>query len=175
MSKALSTLPLEQLPKLFVFDLDYTIWPLWCDTHITAPLRADGVRVVRDSKNYKVELYRDVVEIFEAIYARSIPIAIASRTSDADIAEELLQLFDMNQYILYKEMYPGSKLKHFERFHVESGIAYEDMVFFDDEKRNIVELGRIGVTCEEIESDGTTWGSVGRVLKAFAEAKKSQR
>lgn len=30
------------LPKMAVFDLDYTCWPLWVDTHVDPPLKRKG-------------------------------------------------------------------------------------------------------------------------------------
>lgn len=30
------------MPALAAFDLDYTLWPLWVDTHVDGPLKRKG-------------------------------------------------------------------------------------------------------------------------------------
>ena len=38
-----------------------------------------------------------------------------SRTGEINGAEQLLHLFDWNKYFTYKEIYPGSKVRHFAK------------------------------------------------------------
>lgn len=38
----------------------------------------------------------------------------------------------MGDVITYREIYPDNKGRHFKALHKASGIAYEDMLFFDD-------------------------------------------
>lgn len=53
------------------------------------------------------------------------------------------------------EIYPGSKLQHFKSLHEKTGIAYSEMLFFDDEARNR-EVERLGVTMILVPGGGTT-------------------
>eukprot|EP00878_Enallax_costatus_P022505 GHUV01023877.1.p1 GENE.GHUV01023877.1~~GHUV01023877.1.p1 ORF type:complete len:131 (+),score=35.67 GHUV01023877.1:562-954(+) len=55
-----------------------------------------------------------------------------------------LTLFDVS---LHNEIYPGSKLTHFKQIHERSGIDYEDMLFFDNERWNCTEVSKLGVKC----------------------------
>lgn len=56
------------------------------------------------------------------------------------------------------EIYPGSKVKHFEALRKRTGIRYEDMLFFDDESRNR-DTEALGVTMRLVR-DGVTWAEV---------------
>ena len=159
----LHDIPDNDLQKLFVFDLDYTLWPLEADEHINPPVRLTAEGKVVDRFDNEIKLHTDVVEIFQSLHTRSITIAVASRSTTADLCEKLLQLFDIYKYITYKEIYPRSKVNHFKKLKQNSGRDYKDMIFFDDHIDNILEISELGVTCRQVRH-GLTWDDVKVVL-----------
>jgi len=68
-------------------------------------------------------------------------------------------------YFDHLQIYPGSKTTHFQRIHRDSGIEFEDMLFFDDESRNknvevlgvTMQLVKDGVTRDEIDKGVQAW------------------
>jgi len=135
-------------PRLVVFDLDFTLWDCggtWCDC-LSPPFgRHDGQVVDRGQRH--IRLYDDVRPILSQCDAHQIPFAIASRTEQPDWARQLLDLLAVTDRFAYAEIYPSSKLRHFEALRESSGVEFADMVFYDDEMRNIREVSDLGVTC----------------------------
>ncbi|KAI1940359.1 hypothetical protein LOZ12_004544 [Ophidiomyces ophidiicola] len=173
------------LPKLFVFDLDYTLWPFWVDTHVSPPVKArDNNSRCVDRWGESFAFYPAVSAIIHALKSRSVPIGVASRTHTPDLARDMLKAlhiipsFSDNpatansrsvralDYFDYLQIFPGSKTQHFARIQQASGLQYEDMLFFDDEARNSnvqTELGvtfclvRDGMTKEEVDRGVWEW------------------
>ncbi|XP_012287392.1 magnesium-dependent phosphatase 1 [Orussus abietinus] len=135
----------RKVPKLIVFDLDYTLWPFWVDTHVTPPFQKGKGNEVVDAHGQKIRYYKEVPDVLEDLTKQKFELGVASRTSEIQGANQLLQLFGWDKYFKYKEIYPGSKVTHFERFHKNSGYSYREMLFFDDEHRNIQDLTKVGV------------------------------
>ncbi|KAI4909861.1 uncharacterized protein J4E92_010477 [Alternaria infectoria] len=164
------------LPKIVVFDLDYTLWPFWVDTHVTPPLKpVEGGLKVKDKYGEGFGFYNDVGGVLEALKHKNILIAAASRTCAPDLGREMLKLLKIPSangsssraidYFDHMQIYPGSKTTHFQRIHRDSGIEYEDMLFFDDESRNknvevlgvTMQLIKDGVTRDEIDRGVQSW------------------
>lgn len=106
---------------------------------------------------------------------KNILIAAASRTCAPDLGREMLKLLKIPSangsssraidYFDHMQIYPGSKTTHFQRIHRDSGIEYEEMLFFDDESRNknvevlgvTMQLIKDGVTRDEIDRGVQSW------------------
>ncbi|WQF85907.1 Putative HAD-superfamily phosphatase, subfamily IIIC, HAD superfamily [Colletotrichum destructivum] len=182
------------LPKLIVFDLDYTLWPFWVDTHVAAPLKANATHsAVADRHGESFAFYPDVPRILYTLPLAGVKIAVASRTSAPDLARDMLKLLHVpppsvdeggigsgngtgkkektKKALEYfdgpLEIYPSSKIRHFETIFRKTGIPFTDMLFFDDESRNR-ETESLGVTMQLVR-DGVSWGEI---EKGVAEWRK---
>ena len=141
------------IPGLIVFDLDFTLWDCggrWIDC--TAwPFRSEEGRVF-DRQDSEFHLYANVRDILSDLEEQDCDLALASRTSQPSWATWLLEEWNLTGKFRYQEIYPGSKVEHFQRLSEQSGLAFSEMLFFDDEERNIVEVGELGVTAIHVTS-----------------------
>ncbi len=138
---------------LVVFDLDFTLWDAggtWCD-HLSPPFKVSS-KGVSDARGKIVNLYPDAMEIYQVIQDNSIPMAVASRTEEPEWARQLLELLGIRDKFKYEEIFPDSKITHFNNLKERSGINFSKMIFFDDESRNTIEVGELGVHCSLIRS-----------------------
>ncbi|XP_004647542.1 magnesium-dependent phosphatase 1 isoform X1 [Octodon degus] len=160
---------MARLPKLAVFDLDYTLWPFWVDTHVDPPFHRSSDGSIRDRRGQSVPLYPEVPAVLDRLQGLGVPMAAASRTGEVEGANQLLELFGLVRYFVHREIYPGSKVTHFERLHQKTGVAFSQMIFFDDEKRNIVDVTTLGVTCIHVQN-GMSLHTLTQGLETFAKA-----
>lgn len=142
--------------KLVVFDLDFTLWDAggtWCD-HTNPPYRKVNGHI-EDSYGSRIVLYPDVRVILDNLVQSGVTMALASRTGAPNWAKELLCLFEIEHYFDYQEIYPGSKTEHFTRLQTATGIPFDQMIFFDDEMRNVSEVGNLGVNAIFVDNGMT--------------------
>ncbi|KAL6851160.1 hypothetical protein ACO1O0_008288 [Amphichorda felina] len=186
--------PSLPLPRAIVFDLDYTLWPFWVDTHVTPPLKSNTHHsAAADRFGEEYAFYADVPSILQALprlptnaddggAPGSVALGVASRTHAPSLARELLKMLHLpplhtdssssstsstkeekprralDAFEAGLEIYPSSKIRHFEALQKRTGIRFEDMLFFDDEARNR-DTETLGVTMWLVR-DGVTWDEV---------------
>ncbi|TPX31538.1 hypothetical protein SmJEL517_g05158 [Synchytrium microbalum] len=155
----------SNFPEAIIFDLDFTLWPLYMDSYTSGPpfKRIDNFSI-QDWSGEKVSLYPDVHDIIHAIreHRTDTKIGIASRSHTGDWCRAAIQLLPirkphlpetsedhlpLHSYIDAHEIYPGSKTTHFRALSEKLEVDLSSMLFFDDEQRNITEIGKMGVTC----------------------------
>ncbi|MEM7010216.1 MAG: magnesium-dependent phosphatase-1 [Verrucomicrobiota bacterium] len=147
---------MTDLPKLIVFDLDFTLWSaggLWIDCTAWPFNERDGK--IFDAEEREFKLYPDIEPIVQQLQEDGCLLGIASRTSEPGWARWVLDIWELREQFDFEEIYPGSKITHFEALRDKSEIEFEEMLFFDDEQRNIDEVGNLGV-CSVLVENGVT-------------------
>jgi magnesium-dependent phosphatase 1 len=141
------------VPKLIVFDLDFTIWhPEMYELSGGSPFRKNAAcGGVFDSQGEQVHLFPHVKAIFEAFKGNpcfaDTSIAVASSTSYPSWAGECMELFELDDDIPFRAIYPDNKQIHFAQLSGETDCDYSDMLFFDNAFYNIRDVRPLGVTC----------------------------
>lgn len=139
--------------KLVVFDLDFTLWNAggtWCDHTFPPFTKHNGY--VFDSQNSRIFLYPDSRQILQELYRRKVKLAVASRTHEPHIASELIRLFEIDRFFSYFQIFPGSKVTHLTSLQAQAEVPFAQIIFFDDEHRNIAEVSRLGVKSVMVEN-----------------------
>lgn len=96
-----------------------------------------------------------------------IELGIASRTTEVKGARKLIETLGWDKYVSHIEIFPGSKITHFENLAKHSQIPLSEMLFFDDEERNIRDLTSVGVVCYLVDEKGVNRKSMREGLLKF--------
>lgn len=173
------------VPKAVVFDLDACCWyPEMYMMQSGAPFKKTGdFNTMVSCKEEAVKLLgmtRGVWALLNASprFAKT-HVCVASRCDEPEWAVDLLKLFEAEPGVTFwnvlgngerAEIYKGSKRNHFRALQKKTKVAFEDMLFFDDDPANIRDVSGLGVHCV-LTPDGVTGAKWEEGLQAYAKAK----
>lgn len=173
MSSSTSSAPARR-PRLVVFDLDGTLWDpemyhLWGGGGAPFKPARDNSGDVEDRSGTIVHLLGNsrplLADLTRADEWKDTQVGVASSTDEPDWAEECMQKIvvvpgdeplKMKQCIDWEVIRKGNKRDHFRDLQRKTGVEFADMIFFDNERRNIVAVEPLGVTCVLVPRGMTT-------------------
>ena len=133
-------------PQWIFFDADFTLRDCdgTCCDCLSPPFKIRSGTGL-DARQRPVTLYPDVRKTLDECDRQNLDMALASRTEQPAWAQDLIELHGIAHRFIHLEIYPISKLKHFSVLRTTSSIDNKQMLFFDDEIRNITEVSSLGV------------------------------
>mmetsp|Transcript_3509 Transcript_3509/g.10359 ORF Transcript_3509/g.10359 Transcript_3509/m.10359 type:complete len:174 (-) Transcript_3509:68-589(-) len=147
-------------PKLVVFDLDACCWfpEMYMMGRGSPFAKTSNPDHMTSAGGETVKLLGITREVWSMLYGDArfaeTGIAVASRCDEPAWARELLGMYEVAPGVSFwnalgdgrlAEIYKGSKIKHFEALRQKTGVAFSDMLFFDDDPMNISAVGGLGV------------------------------
>uniref|UniRef100_A0A6T6SH26 Magnesium-dependent phosphatase-1 n=1 Tax=Hemiselmis tepida TaxID=464990 RepID=A0A6T6SH26_9CRYP len=170
-------------PRVVAFDLDATLWipemyQLWGGG---APFKKNSDGSLTDCKGTRCTMMGNSAEILHELNTdpkwKDSKVAYCSCTDEPSWAAECMKLFEvgggitMEKAAPIKQIFKANKTEHFKRIHKDTGIPYEQMIFFDNEEHNCRSVKQLGVTCIYTPR-GMTPAEWSRGLKEYASSQK---
>ncbi|KAI3509430.1 hypothetical protein L1887_24695 [Cichorium endivia] len=151
----------QVLPRLVVFDLDYTLWPFYCECR---------------SKREMPYMYPHAKGILNALKEKEVDMAIASRSPTRDIAVNFVDKLGIKSMFVAQEIFSSwsHKTEHFKKIQQKTQVPFNQMLFFDDENRNIEAVSKMGVT-SILVNNGVTIEAFRQGLKEFSQGPSSPK
>ncbi|EEY62649.1 uncharacterized protein PITG_14425 [Phytophthora infestans T30-4] len=165
------------IPQLVVFDLDFTMWfPAMDELHNEKITKDPITGDVTDAIGWQVHFYPEIHAVLSVLKTdpqfRNTKIGVASRMEEIETAKKVLGLMDVTLRD-FVTIFPGSKTTHFKQLKEQSGIAFEDMLFNDDDLENVHDVSALGVVCSYCP-EGLTVASWLQDMEDFQLAKMQQ-
>jgi len=82
-----------------------------------------------DQSGQEIRPFPEVPEVLEYLVKEGYTLAAASRTNKPPGAFQLLEMLDWNKYFTFKEIYPGTKLVHFQRLEFVQVFSNRNSIF----------------------------------------------
>lgn len=180
------------MPRMVVFDLDFTLWrPELYQLSSGPPFTASSDGAVLTRRGERMELFPAARAALRELADAGVPVAIASRASEREWAAEIMRLMRVDDARTMADVIGsapvviqgGSKVKHLKHISAESKVPLAEMLFYDNERSNIQEVEKLGVTCaycprgmtEEVYREGVHVHVHNRALAAQSEASSGAR
>lgn len=157
-----TTFPImSKVPKLIAFDLDGTVWSpdmyeLWSSGG--APFKKMSSNKLVDKGGSAVKLIGIIDQILHELRAddrwEATKVAWVSCTDEPVWADECLNKFDtiggtpLIETAHSSQIFRSNKQVHFKKLQIEFGFDFSEMLFFDNEYRNIETVSKLGVKCK---------------------------
>eukprot|EP00917_Polyrhabdina_sp_WS-2016_P028548 GHVP01060891.1.p1 GENE.GHVP01060891.1~~GHVP01060891.1.p1 ORF type:complete len:210 (+),score=49.52 GHVP01060891.1:184-813(+) len=151
------------LPKVVAFDLDDTLWKgnvQWGlvtegpNGKSTTPIKLDPEDhlSILDSTGRRIRLFDDSHAILKFLWDKKIPIAAASRSLEPDWCRKVLKLLpspvegkQLEEILAHCVIFEGNKEAHLRQIAEAFKINLNEILFFDNEERNMESAHSIGV------------------------------
>ncbi|KAI3752929.1 hypothetical protein L2E82_24971 [Cichorium intybus] len=121
-------------------------------------------------------MYPHAKGILNALKEKEVDMAIASRSPTRDIAVNFVDKLGIKSMFVAQEIFSSwtHKTEHFKKIQQKTQVPFNQMLFFDDENRNIEAVSKMGVT-SILVNNGVTIEAFRQGLKEFSQGPSSPK